>query len=1294
MSSRARFDLRPVARLLGFEHLEPRELLAIDFGDAPAPYPTLLAENGAQHEAIGPTLGALRDTEANGIHSSAADADGADEDGVTFGTIRVGQLGASVTVNVQSAPSGAKLDAWIDFDADGNWGGPLEQIANFVTLANGDNVITFDVPSSAADGTTFARFRLSTAGNLGVAGLALDGEVEDYAVTIDSSAAAFGTFGAQNTLTTAANGAWAISAADIDGDGDMDLLSGSVFDDKVRWYENNGAEVFETYEVAGTTVPPSTVRGPRSVMAGDVDGDGDLDVLSASYKDDRIAWYENDGSPVGGVWTARNINTPDPDSDPANGTNGNANGASSVYAADIDGDGDLDVLSASFYDDRIAWYENRISTNESWVARNLFNGADGAFSVHAADIDGDGDLDVVSASLQDDTVAWYVNDGTPANGGWLSQEITTALNDARSVYAADVDRDGDTDLVAGGGSVVVWLESDGTPADGGWTTRTITSTASGVMTIYLADMDGDGDLDALSAAQNNDNKVAWYENDGTPASGDWASHTITSPAIGTIGVYAADVDGDGDMDAMSASWIEHKVAWYENLAMDFGDAPAPYPTLSTEHGARHEPEGPTLGSLRDTDGVGAHSTAADADGADEDGVTFGALQVGKLGATVTVNVQNAPSGAKLDAWIDFDGDGSWGGPLEQFANSVSVVNGDNVLTLDVPSSAVDGVTFARFRLSTAGNLGFFGPAADGEVEDHAVTIDTPDAATGNFGGQNVIYDDTDGAWGVSAADIDGDGDMDLLSISLDDVVRWYENNGGEIFAPHVVTTSVAWARSVLATDVDGDGDLDVLIASYTDDTIAWFENDGTPAGDNWTARVIGTTANGASGVYAADLDGDGDLDVLSASIADSAVSWYENDGTPGDGGWTGRDITTAANGAFCVHAADIDGDGDTDVVSSSLVDDDITWYENDGTPARGTWTARDIDTLDFPTSVQAADVDGDGDTDIVSLSKYDDLIVWLENDGSPTNGGWTPKTISTTAAGAFTVYAADMDGDGDLDVLCASQDDNTIAWYTNDGSPANDASWMFNTISTAAVGATGVYAADVDGDGDLDAISASLTDYKVAWYENQNPSLADYNVDGDVDNDDYEYWTTHFAENSDPGLTADGNGDLVVDAADYVVWRKIYGNGVGSSGAASSAVDTIEVAAALSEAKLTPENSESSTPVSPAPQVSGNAPTFVLLPHASRANGDAAGGSANSARRNVLDHVFQRWTAPRIDLLFDRHFERDVAAANPQSAPFFTRHESARGADDDSSDAAFDDLECLSERVNSVSRQAGPKRVK
>jgi hypothetical protein len=141
-------------------------------------------------------------------------------------------------------------------------------------------------------------------------------------------------------------------------------------------------------------------------------------------------------------------------------------------------------------------------------------------------------------------------------------------------------------------------------------------------------------------------------------------------------------------------------------------------------------------------------------------------------------------------------------------------------------------------------------------------------------------------------------------------------------------------------------------------------------------------------------------------------------------------ISTNADGAFSVYATDVDGDGDTDVLSASQNDDKIAWYESDG-GSDPTFTERVISTnAAGARSVYATDVNGDGDTDVLSASWSDNKIAWYESDGgSPP--GFTEHVISASAAGARSVYATDVDGDGDTDVLSASQDDDTIAWYEN-----------------------------------------------------------------------------------------------------------------------------------------------------------------------------------------------------------------------------------------------------------------------
>ena len=94
--------------------------------------------------------------------------------------------------------------------------------------------------------------------------------------------------------------------------------------------------------------------------------------------------------------------------------------------------------------------------------------------------------------------------------------------------------------------------------------------------------------------------------------------------------------------------------------------------------------------------------------------------------------------------------------------------------------------------------------------------------------------------------------------------------------------------------MDNDGDLDILSASENDDTIAWYENNGA-ADPLFTKAVIATSADNAYDVQVADLDGDGDLDIVSASSLDNTVAWYENDGAA-DPTWNAVDIATNADG--------------------------------------------------------------------------------------------------------------------------------------------------------------------------------------------------------------------------------------------------------------------------------------------------------------------------------------------------------------------------------------------------------------
>ena len=161
-----------------------------DYGDAPQQYPVLLADNGARH-VINPAvyLGGRIDAEGEGRPSADAAGDdnrtSDDEDGVAFNTILRRGGDAQVTVTTSTA---GRIDAWIDFNGDGDWDDPSDRIAVSRLVSAGETTIPLTVPPGAIVGDTFARFRFSTLGGLAPTGSAPDGEVEDYRVHIYSAA--------------------------------------------------------------------------------------------------------------------------------------------------------------------------------------------------------------------------------------------------------------------------------------------------------------------------------------------------------------------------------------------------------------------------------------------------------------------------------------------------------------------------------------------------------------------------------------------------------------------------------------------------------------------------------------------------------------------------------------------------------------------------------------------------------------------------------------------------------------------------------------------------------------------------------------------------------------------------------------------------------------------------------------------------------------------------------------------------------------------------------------------------
>ena len=334
---------------------------------------------------------------------------------------------------------------------------------------------------------------------------------------------------------------------------------------------------------------------------------------------------------------------------------------------------------------------------------------------------------------------------------------------------------------------------------------------------------------------------------------------------------------------------------------------------------------------------------------------------------------------------------------------------------------------------------------------------------------------------VRTEDVDQDGDVDIYTANYSGRVSWFENDGAHPPGPwveHILTEFADGVEAAVAARVDGDADIDFFTAAFNRDEIAWYENGGD--GQTWTLRSITFDVPLAVDVWAADLDGDGDKDAISVSGFDSKVVWYEN---TGGSTWFSRLIGVSGES---VEAADLDQDGDLDVLGG------LAWFESDGgsPPA---FAPRIVASAPLVgNAITVLDVDRDGDPDVLSAGQEGDTIAWHDNDGGlPPR--FTTRLVSTTADFATGVYGADLDGDADVDLLSSSFFDDTIAWYENDG--ASPPSFTRHTVSTTADGARSVFAADLDEDGDMDVLSASQNNAEVAWHVN-DANYADLDLDG------------------------------------------------------------------------------------------------------------------------------------------------------------------------------------------------------
>jgi len=346
--------------------------------------------------------------------------------------------------------------------------------------------------------------------------------------------------------------------------------------------------------------------------------------------------------------------------------------------------------------------------------------------------------------------------------------------------------------------------------------------------------------------------------------------------------------------------------------------------------------------------------------------------------------------------------------------------------------------------------------------------------------QHTIDGNFPGAASVQAADVNGDSLIDVIcsGLAANSVALWKNDGNNPInWEKQTIASNFQTASSVFVTDMDNDGDNDVLGSAWMVDEIAWWRNDGgNPV--QWTKQTIGENFDGAESVFATDIDDDGDVDVLGAAMNGNQIALWYNDGE-NPITWTKKVIDGNFRWARSVYAVDVNGDSLIDILGASYIDNTISiWYNGDDT----TWTAQIVDnSFAGAHRVYASDLDNDNKIDVLGAAYLGDEIAWWKNNGgNPIQ--WEKHTIDDNFDGAISVYTCDIDADGDVDILGAAEFSGNVAlWLNNDGSALI---WTKQTISSNFAGAWGIYAEDIDNDDDLDVISAASVSNDITWWEN------------------------------------------------------------------------------------------------------------------------------------------------------------------------------------------------------------------
>ncbi len=664
----------------------------------------------------------------------------------------------------------------------------------------------------------------------------------------------------------------------------------------------------------------------------------------------------------------------------------------------------------------------------------------------------------------------------------------------------------------------------------------------GAVAVRAAYVDTDSYIDIVGVANSDDLKVppvnvdeiSWWKNDGN---GNFTKNStpISTSFIEPNYLHVIDMDFDGDNDIVCQNRnSEDQIYWWSNGDDQGGGDGTVWNqniiTPSYSHRLYFEPA--DMDGDNDTDLISFHDS-------DSDGYSNSVLY--------DENRLNEGSGWDTQTAISLYSTGGIG-----YCYYLYLADFNNDLLKDILLGGYNGI---RWYQNSGDNINY--------TEYIIANISTSD----NLSSKAV-------------ADIDNDSDIDIFSIVsyTDTKIVWLNNKSGttgweETWDSFTITTDSKGTSLLYPYDVNSDGKVDLIGCSQSYGDIFWWENNGIYGDSTWKKHYITNNFSGVKSIDAADLNGDGSIDIIGAAYYGCQIAWWDISHPD----WYSSDVDNSIGTPQTLFSADLDKDGDLDLISGSIDINQVVWYENDGT---GNFIDMKIidPSLKFPAAFYAIDLDKDSDIDIVASGSEN--VVWYENDGE---NDYTRHDIATTGISyAYDISAADLNGDSETDIICTSHYNNSVLWWDNDG---NENFNNKNTLDSSINWPRSIDLADVDNNLSIDIVVAGSGTSGLAWYRNNgygsftknilgsgsnSVHFKDLDKDSDIDivvyeciNNEIDFWINDGAENFIKNTTpvgtdingdystisiADINGDGYLDVAcanqnnDEITWWENDGN--------------------------------------------------------------------------------------------------------------------------------------------------------